>query len=117
MDSIRTISCKVGASDAQIRHIEATMQAFADACNYVADWGREHHLSRQHDLQKACYYEVRSRFGLSANLAIRAIARVAPRLRHAKTRYSTFQPTSIDYDARIFRFIEGNWCASRVPIP
>jgi len=112
MDSIRTLSCKLRLTDDQVRHIEATMQAFADACNYVADYGRTHRISRQYALHQACYAQVRSRFGLSANLAVRAIARVAPCLRHTKTRNSAFKPTSIDYDARIFRLIEKEWSAS-----
>ena len=112
MDSIRTISCKLRASDDQATQIEDTMQAFADACNFVADYGRTHRISRKYALQKACYTEVRSRFGLSANLAVRAIARAASCLRHAKTRNARFTPTSIDYDARIFRFIEKDWSAS-----
>jgi len=106
MDSIRTISCKLRVTDDQTAHIEATLQAFADACNFVADYGRTHRISRQYTLHKACYADVRSRFGLSANLAIRAIARVAPRLSKVRTRNATFRPTSIDYDARIFRFVE-----------
>jgi len=109
MESIRTISCKLDVADYHALHIEATMKAFADACNYVADWGRKNRVSRQYDLHKACYAEVRSRFGLSANLAVRAIGRVAPRLRKAKTRNSSFKPTSIDYDVRIFRFHEEDW--------
>ena len=58
---------------------------------------------RQYDLHKGCYRALREQFGLSANLAVRAIARVAPRLANAKTRHSKFKPTSIDYDARIFK--------------
>jgi len=85
------------------------MEAFADACNYVANWGRENHIWRQFSLHKGCYKEIREQFGLSANLAVRAIARVAPRLSKAKTRNSIFQPTSVDYDARIFRFHEQDW--------
>ena len=109
MDSIITISCKLDVADYHALHIEATMKAFADACNYVAEWGRKNRVSGQYNLHKACYAEVRSRFGLSANLAVRAIGRVAPRLRNAKTRNSTFNPSSIDYDARIFRFHEEDW--------
>lgn len=112
MDSIRTISCKLSTTDYQALHIKATVEAFADACNYVADWGREYKISRQNDLHKGCYFEIRARFGLSANLAVRAIARVAPRLQKAKTRDSVFKPASIDYDARIFRFIEKDWIVS-----
>ena len=47
MENIRTISCRLDVTDYQALHIEATMQAFADACNYIADWGREHQISRQ----------------------------------------------------------------------
>jgi len=109
MTSIRTIPCKLVVAPHQVAAIEATLQAFADACNWVADWGREHHVSRQYDLHKGCYYTIREKFGLSANLAVRAIARVAPRLSKVKTRNSIFQPTSIDYDKVIFRFHEADW--------
>ena len=109
MDSIRTISCKLRIVDEQAASIEMTLQAVADACNLVADWGRTYNVSRQYDLHKGCYHTLRQRFGLSANLAVRAIARVAPRPSTAKTRNSTFRPTSVDYDARIFRFHETDW--------
>jgi len=109
MDSIRTISCKLLVDDQHAAVIETTLHAFADACNLVADWGRTHHVSRAYELHKGCYQTLRQRFGLSANLAVRAIGRVAPRLRQANTRHSTFQPTSIDYDARIFRLHEVDW--------
>ena len=104
MESFRTNSCKLQVDPHQAERIEATLQAFADACNFVAEWGCTHKVRFQYALHKGCYQAVRERFGLSANLAVRAIARVAPCLRKAKTQNSTFKPTSIDYDARIFRF-------------
>lgn len=85
------------------------MQAFADGCNFVAEWGRAHKESNQFALQRGCYKDIRAKFGLSANLAVRAIARVAPHLAKAKTRDSIFRPTSVDYDSRIFAFDERNW--------
>ena len=109
MDGIRTISCKLDRASHQALFIDATLEAFAGACNYVAEYGRTHQMSRQYELHKHCYQAVRQQFGLSANLAVRAIARVAPRLRKARTRHSTFKPTSADYDARIFRFYESDW--------
>jgi hypothetical protein len=46
---------------------------------------------------------------LSANLTIRAIARVYAALK-VKTRvHSTFAPTSINYDGRVFGFRERDW--------
>ena len=112
MEQTLTISCKLAAPEYQVPHIDATLKAFADACNFVADYGREHGVSRQYSLHHACYKTVREKFGLSANLAVRAIARVAPRLAKAKTRNSVFKPTSIDYDARIFSFRESDWTVS-----
>ena len=109
MESIRTISCKLQVDPHQAERIEATLQAFADACNFVAEWGCTHKVRFQYALHKGCYQAVRERFSLSANLAVRAIARVAPRLRKAQTRNSAFKPTSIDYVARIFRFHEPDW--------
>ena len=103
METIRTLSCKLIVPPPVAARIDATLEAFAQACNFVADWGNEHKKHRQYDLHKGCYRDIRERFGLSANLAVRAIARVAPRLAHAKTRHSRFKPTSIDYDARIFK--------------
>ncbi|MBV8268859.1 MAG: transposase [Planctomycetaceae bacterium] len=46
------------------------------------------------------------RLGLSSNLAIRAIARACAALKDPARMHATFEPTSIDYDARIFRFRE-----------
>lgn len=109
MDSIRTISCRLLPAPHQTPRIDATLEAFAAACNYVAAWGREHLVSRQYALHAGCYYAVRAQFGLSANLTVQAIARVAPQLRKAKTRHATFAPTSVGYDARIFRFHEADW--------
>jgi len=109
MFTVRTIVCKLAVIPDTEKRIEDTMRAFADACNFVAEWGRTNKESNQFILHRACYRDVRAKFGLSANLAVRAIARVAPKLAKIKTRNSVFQPTSVDYDARIFTFDEKNW--------
>lgn len=111
-EGIKTISCKFDTASHQEQHIEATLQAFANACNYIADVGREHEESAKYKLQELCYHDVRERFDLSANLTIRALGRVAPRLGSAETRDSVFRPTSADYDQRIFSFREEDWTVS-----
>jgi len=48
---------------------------------------------------------VRNKFGLSANLAIRAIKRVASNRKTAgENGIKEFKPTSVDYDQRIFQY-------------
>ena len=86
--------------------------AFADACNFIADVARREHTTNKVKLQHVCYTDVRARFGLSANLAIRAIARVCAALKVKSKAHSTFEPTSIDYDQRIFSFREWDWTFS-----
>lgn len=49
---------------------------------------------------------------MSANLAIRAIARVCAALKMKTKAHSTFEPTSVDYDRRIFSFREWDWTFS-----
>lgn len=112
MTSTRTIACKLVVEQDQKARIIDTLDAFANACNFIADYGRAHKLSQKFALQKAIYSDVRQQFGLSANLAVRAFARVSPRLARTRTRNSLFKPTSIDYDVRIFSFNEATWTVS-----
>ena len=112
MDTIRTIACKLLHTPAQGAELDTTLVAFADACNFIADVARQMHSSNKVKVQHACYAEVRSRFGLSANLAIRAIARVCAALKVKTKAHATFVPTSIDYDQRIFSFREWDWTFS-----
>lgn len=109
---MRTLVCKLRATPEQRTELDATLQAFANACNYIADGARTIHSSNKVQVQHACYLEVRDRFGLSANLAIRAIARVCAALKVKSKAHSTFAPTSVDYDQRIFSFREWDWTFS-----
>jgi IS605 OrfB family transposase len=100
--------CKLAPTPEQTAAIDATLQAFAAACDFAADAARRIGSTNKVKVQQACYAEIRQRFGLSANLAIRAIARACAALKDPRRRHSTFAPTSIDYDTRIFAFHEGN---------
>jgi putative transposase len=66
-------------------------------------------------LQAMLYYDVRGRFGLSANLTQQAFRRVAANRKAARAQgeaVKTFDPTSIQYDQRIFSFTERDWTVS-----
>ena len=112
METIRTLACKLRPTPAQRLELDATLVAFADACNHIAKVARQIHSTNKVKVQHACYREVRERFGLSANLAIRAIARVCAALKVPAKAHSTFAPTSIDYDQRICSFREWDWTFS-----
>ena len=70
MDSIRTIACKLAPTAEQRAELDATLVAFANACNFIADVARQMHSSNKVKVQHSCYTDVRRRFGLSANLDV-----------------------------------------------
>src|SRR6516165_10106869 len=102
MTTIRTIVCKLDPTPAQVTELDATLDAFAAACNRIAEVCRAIHSRNKNQVQRACYQEIRQSFGLSSNLTIRAIARVCAALKVQEKAHSRFQPTSVDYDAWIF---------------
>jgi putative transposase len=109
MQTIRTFCCKLDPLPEQRTAIDAMLAAFADACNAIAEVSRSIGSTNRVTVHHACYRDVRERFGLSANHAIRAIARVCTTLKVPKKAGSTFAPTSIDLDVRTFRFHEADW--------
>lgn len=91
------------------RQLEATARAFADGCQYAASEAQRTGVTHAVALQRATYREIRTRFGLSANLAVRAVRRASAALTSAKRRRRLpprFRPTSVEYDARIFAYRE-----------
>jgi IS605 OrfB family transposase len=111
---VLTIVGKINPTPEQVAKIEATLQAFADACNYINEVV-EPKITHNVTIQNQVYREVRERFGLASNLAIRAINRVSSNRKTAKRMnkpVKKFLPTSADYDARIFSFREKDWSVS-----
>ncbi len=109
METVRTIVCKLAPTPEQVSEIDAALKAFAGACNFAADAARRIGSTNKVKVQKDAYPTIRKTFGLSANLAIRAIARACNALKVPAKMHSAFAPTSIDYDQRIFAFHEWNW--------
>lgn len=109
MELVRTIVCRLTPTPEQASEMDATLRAFASACDFAADVARRIGSTNKVKVQHAAYKDIREQFGLSANLAIRAIARACAALKVPEKMHSTFDPTSIDYDARIFAFQEWNW--------
>jgi putative transposase len=109
-----TLACKLQPTPEQVAKIDATLQAFADACNYANEFVPAQ-INNKPTIQSLVYQDLREKFGLSANLAVRACARVGANRKTAKLKgkpVKGFKPTSADYDARIFSFRERDWTAS-----
>jgi IS605 OrfB family transposase len=105
MALIKTVSCKLNTDLEQVNALRQTFEAFAHACNDVLGVSRENHTSNKVKLQHLCYRDIKRKHSLVANLAIRAIARVAESRKHKSRKTRTFQPTSVSYDQRTFTYI------------
>jgi putative transposase len=73
----QTVKLRVLPTDEQARALEGTLRT----CNAASSWlsGQMHaaRVFRKHDVQKCFYSELRERFGLAAQPAIRVIGKVA----------------------------------------
>ncbi|WP_457411264.1 RNA-guided endonuclease InsQ/TnpB family protein [Thermostichus sp. OS-CIW-30] len=122
MSQVLTVSCKLKASQSQAAKLDATMEAFGQALNWV-NQNTPEKIVNAVKLQSLCYYEIRARFGLSSNLARttsrlrdqQVCRRVAGSRKVARQRnrpVKEFKRRFVTYDARIFSFREKDWTVS-----
>jgi putative transposase len=101
----QTLLVKLAPTFEQHASLLRTLQAFNAACNAIAEVAFAEHLANKIELQKLVYYDVRQQFGLSAQMAIRAIAKVAEAYKRDKTIKPSFRPHgAMVYDERICNF-------------
>ena len=112
MNQVLTVSCKLKVSDSQDAKLDATLSAFTQALNWV-NQNTPEKIVNAVKLQSLCYYEIRTRFGLSSNLAQQVCRRVAGSRKVAQNRpVKEFKGGFVTYDARIFSFREKDWTVS-----
>jgi putative transposase len=93
---------KLDTSKEQHNALLDTMHRFNEACNYIANIAFERKTANKIEIQKVVYYDVREKFGLSAQLVIRAIAKVSEAYKRDRTVIPEFRPEgAIVYDQRI----------------
>src|SRR6516165_2961278 len=83
----------------------ATMERFNEAASFAAKVGFEAGVFSQPSIHKLAYAEIRERFGLSAQMAVRAIGKAVEVFKRDKTERPEFQPRgAVTYDERILSF-------------
>ena len=88
----QTVLVKLAPSPAHHAALLRTLEAFNAACNAVVEVAFAHHLANKIELQKLVYYDIRQRFGLSSQMAIRAIAKVCEAYKRDKKVKPSFRP-------------------------
>ena len=72
-----TAQLKLQPTPEQADALRRTLEAANAACNYISECAWEAKTFRQYDVHKLCYREIRVRFGLAAQVAVRSISKVA----------------------------------------
>lgn len=96
---------KLKPSREQAEALAATLERCNAACSWLAAKGFAEKTFRQFDLHKMAYAEMKRRFGLGAQPAIRSIAKVADAFKINRKSAPTFRKLAAQpYDDRILRF-------------
>ncbi|MGB9660541.1 MAG: zinc ribbon domain-containing protein [Moorellaceae bacterium] len=111
MKLVKTIRCKLQVDNKQVAILLETLQRFANACNDILPISQENHTINKVKLQHLCYRVIKEKYGLQANLVIRAIARVSEAVKKKRklSKPRKFKPTSMSLDQRTFSFNEKRW--------
>ena len=89
----------------QTQSLLDTMERFNQACNYISDIAFKEQLFYKFDLHKVVYYDVKDKFGLTAQVVIRAISKVADSYKVDKKVHRSFKKYgAMAYDQRIYSF-------------
>jgi len=90
----------------------ATMERFNAACDWLAGAAHAAGCASQYELQRDHYRALRERFGLSSQMAVRALAKVCEVYKRDPAVRPTVRPRgAIPYDRRILSF-KADDCAS-----
>lgn len=86
----------------QARILKDTLARANAACNHISETAWEQRTFGKYALQKVCYQDVKAEFELSAQMAVRCLAKVGDAYRLDKRSKRRFKPHgSIAYDDRI----------------
>ena len=97
-----TLQLKLVPTTEQHAALLETMQAFNAAASYAAQVGFHDHVFTQQSIHRRCYRELRDRFGLSAQMAVRAIGKAVEVFRRDKRQCPVFRADgAMTYDERL----------------
>ena len=100
-----TLQVKLVVKDEEKEILLRTMERFNAAASYAAKIAFEAKVFSQPSVHKLCYANIRSQYGLSAQLAVRAIGKAVETFKRDKKVCPAFKPHSaVIYDERILSF-------------
>lgn len=104
-----SMKLKLLPDNTQHEALLATMERFNEACNYVSEIAFDKGVLTQVALQSIVYYDIREKFDLSAQMAVRCVGKVTESYKTEKKHQHYFKPHgAMVYDSRIYRILNGD---------
>jgi IS605 OrfB family transposase len=101
----QTLIVKLAPTPEQHTALLRTLETFNAACNDIAGTAFMQRMANKIELQKLVYYDIRKRFGLSAQMCIRAISKVSEAYKRDREKRPSFRAHgAMTYDERILSF-------------
>ncbi|MFX1518652.1 MAG: transposase [Promethearchaeota archaeon] len=101
-------TAKVKLADASPA-LDDTMRVYAQAVQFCVDIAWRHKVTSKAQLQRCCYYDVKTRFGLQAQLVINAITQAIEMVKTAQSKPEVSEELSIRYNFPRCASISKDW--------
>ncbi|NNN17297.1 MAG: IS200/IS605 family element transposase accessory protein TnpB, partial [Thermoplasmata archaeon] len=102
---LQTLMLRLDPTPTDNTRLLQTMERVNAACSTIADVAFREKCASKVLLQRMLYRQVREQFGLSSQMAVRAIAKVVEAYKRDRTKKPTFLPRgAVPYDQRILSF-------------
>ena len=100
-----TVKTKLITNQEQHDSLLKTMEKFNEACNFISVFAYKNKTFGKIGIQKELYYEIREKFGLSAQMTVRAVGKVAESYKvDRKVLHEFDSHGAIVYDQRILSY-------------
>ncbi|MBK7452987.1 MAG: hypothetical protein IPJ46_04490 [Anaerolineales bacterium] len=94
----------------QAQALRKTLEVANAACNYISQQAWDNQTFKQFPIHKLTYYAVKEMFGLTAQVAVRCISKVADAYKLDRKVKRTFKPHgAIAFDDRILTYKLTGW--------
>ena len=100
-----TAQVKLCPTPEQAIALKKTLEKANTACDHISAWAWKNRTFGQYHIHRGIYHETKSMYGLTAQVVVRCISKVADAYKLDKKSKRTFRPHgSISYDDRILRW-------------
>lgn len=100
-----TIKSKLITTQEEHDKLIKTMEWFNEACNFISIFAYKKRTFGKVGIQKELYYEIREKFGLSAQMTVRAVGKIAESYKVDKSCIHEFDPRdAMVFDQRILSY-------------